>query len=264
MGSLERAVWRDRPIRSIDMIIQVLILQVSSVLGGIIQNINKPYHGYHAPSIIPYLQYPVPSIKPYLGYPLLHWGGPRVIVDPDTEHNCTEPGSFPHKSDCSRFYTCNSIGDMLLGFTFLCPPGLLYNSTAELCDWPHRVNCTNETNDSLSLQPAAKIATEDNQVVLDVDDKFTCPTVGSFPVPTSCAYYYLCTQEEGQLQALELPCPPSLLFSRETLSCETVDLVSCDLSHVEEDICTAESLTSEEKILCSNNAWKHTDQFILL
>merc|ERR1740128_348577 len=72
---------------------------------------------------------------------LVHWGVPRVIVDLATAYNCTTPGSFPDKTDCSRFFTCNDIGGKLVGFTFDCPPGLLFNSTAQLCDWPERVEC---------------------------------------------------------------------------------------------------------------------------
>ena len=39
---------------------------------------------------------------------------PRFTILVDPEYNCVEAGSFPDKTDCSRFYTCNIIGEKLV------------------------------------------------------------------------------------------------------------------------------------------------------
>jgi hypothetical protein len=44
------------------------------------------------------------------------WQGilPRITILVEPEYNCVEAGSFPDKTDCSRFYTCNIIGEKLV------------------------------------------------------------------------------------------------------------------------------------------------------
>ena len=52
-----------------------------------------------------------------LGLAPVHlWHGvlPRFTILVDPEYNCVEAGSFPDKTDCSRFYTCNIIGEKLV------------------------------------------------------------------------------------------------------------------------------------------------------
>merc|ERR1712106_804416 len=60
-------------------------------------------------------------------------------------------------------------------------------------------------------------------------DQFECPSAGSYPVPTSCAYYYTCTEVEGQLQAAEVEGPTDLLFIVATAQCEKADSFNCNL-----------------------------------
>eukprot|EP00090_Calanus_glacialis_P004646 TRINITY_DN13499_c0_g1_i1.p1 TRINITY_DN13499_c0_g1~~TRINITY_DN13499_c0_g1_i1.p1 ORF type:complete len:235 (+),score=51.05 TRINITY_DN13499_c0_g1_i1:62-706(+) len=184
---------------------------------------------------------------------------PRLTILVEPEYICVEAGSFPDKTDCSRFYTCNIIGDKLVGFTFNCPPSLLYNSTAELCDWPERVECSKAADDDTAATKSARSG--NNPVIIDIEDKFECPGPGSYPVPTSCAFYYSCTMVGGLLQAEEVQCPPDLLFNTATGTCEPSTSFSCSLPN-EEDICLGDTLTAEEKLLCNSNAWKHSDQFI--
>jgi len=195
---------------------------------------------------------------------------PRLTILPidETEHKCVQAGSFPDLYDCSRFYTCNSIEGKLMGFTFSCPPSLLYNSTAELCDWPERVECFTvgsdfPTHDDDDAAASRSGLFEDNIVIIDIADEYECPGEGSYPVNTSCAFYYSCALVDGALQAEEVSCPPDMLFNSATASCEAATSFSCSLSSME-DICSASTLTQEEKELCNSNAWKHTDQFLLL
>ena len=84
------------------------------------------------------------------------------------------------------------------GFSFNCPPSLLYNSTAELCDWPERVECSKAADDDTAATKSARSG--DNPEIIDIDDKFECPGPGSYPVPTSCAFYYSCTMLGGLLK----------------------------------------------------------------
>ena len=48
---------------------------------------------------------------------------------------CREPGYYPHKSDCTKFYQCDGYAAHLIQ----CTTGLVFNIKREICDWPSNV-----------------------------------------------------------------------------------------------------------------------------
>ena len=46
-------------------------------------------------------------------------------------------GIYPDPADCSKFIQCH--GGVTSSTS--CPPGLLFNATSKVCDWPQNVQC---------------------------------------------------------------------------------------------------------------------------
>jgi hypothetical protein len=54
-------------------------------------------------------------------------------------HESTDgfPVFIPHQSDCTKYYECN--GDWPVEMD--CPPPLKFDSSLNVCNWPHLVEC---------------------------------------------------------------------------------------------------------------------------
>ena len=60
--------------------------------------------------------------------------------------------------------------------------------------------------DLLDLVPVAQARSaqsDEEHTIINIDATdatFECPEVGSFSIPTTCAYYYSCTEVEGNIE----------------------------------------------------------------
>ncbi len=60
-------------------------------------------------------------------------------------------------NDCSKFYRCSN--DIL--YTFVCPPGLLFDESVKVCNYANLVNCTTQTT---SMSMITTIGTNSNGI----------------------------------------------------------------------------------------------------
>merc|ERR1712107_930411 len=58
-----------------------------------------------------------------------------MLVTLSQAHQC--PGLYPHPSDCSLFYQCDSYRS----YEFSCPAGTLFDSDLGLCNHEYLVTC---------------------------------------------------------------------------------------------------------------------------
>ncbi|PSN52638.1 hypothetical protein C0J52_08812 [Blattella germanica] len=62
--------------------------------------------------------------------------GSPVSVEPD-QVNCTGQGYVRDPNNCAVYYLC----EWGMKHTYICPEGLHYDSTLNLCNWPHVAGC---------------------------------------------------------------------------------------------------------------------------
>lgn len=116
-----------------------------------------------------------------------------------------EDDYYPSPTSCTHFYRC------IEGTPYpqTCPPSLVYNPDAKMCDWPVNVP-------SCSSSRALK-KTRSNG--------FSCPEPnGNFNDPADCNRYYVCIDDTpvGNI------CPPGLYFDAANNVCNYAALVKCD------------------------------------
>jgi len=70
-----------------------------------------------------------------------------VVIELETEFECTVAGTFADPNSCSKYYSCNKIDGKIESFLFDCPPTLLFNSVDGLCDKAESVTCAPEDQD---------------------------------------------------------------------------------------------------------------------
>ena len=88
---------------------------------------------------LPISEFPIFNPPPIPGSP--------VSVEAD-QVNCTGQGYVRDPNNCGVYYLC----EWGMKHTYLCPEGLHYDSTLNLCNWPHVAGC----------EPRAPPATEAN------------------------------------------------------------------------------------------------------
>jgi len=93
-----------------------------------------------------------------------------------SESICTHGKSYPHDSDCSKFKTCVS-GSF---WEKICPPGLHFSPTLEMCDWPFLANCSPK-NATGCQNPGQMLSHES-----DCSKFYECDSLNQ-PVEMSCA-----------------------------------------------------------------------------
>merc|ERR1712180_178832 len=54
------------------------------------------------------------------------------------------PTFYPNPEDCGSFYMCSAAGTPVL---MPCPSGLHWNSSLNVCDWPDRVECEDDSSE---------------------------------------------------------------------------------------------------------------------
>merc|ERR1719317_1844213 len=158
-----------------------------------------------------------------------------VVVELETEFTCTTNGSFPDPESCHKYYVCNIMPDgELKGFVFDCPPGLSFHAENGRCDWPASEDCKHQVSvvACSSLEGEARTLCQE-RINLEVS-----PVV------------------------IQFDCPPGLLFNGVEGECDYAESVDCSVQEqVEVSVCTGPELSEEQRALCQNNAWKHTDHF---
>merc|ERR1712243_284482 len=82
-----------------------------------------------------------------------------VSSSPMKEMICPEysaldhPTFYPNPEDCGSFYMCSTgVTPVLMP----CPSGLHWNSSLNVCDWPDRVECEDESGESSSSEECEK------------------------------------------------------------------------------------------------------------
>merc|ERR1712243_51806 len=63
---------------------------------------------------------------------------------------------YPNPEDCGSFYMCSAAGTPVL---MPCPSGLHWNSSLNVCDWPDRVECEDDSGESSSSEECEEGAT---------------------------------------------------------------------------------------------------------
>jgi hypothetical protein len=161
--------------------------------------------------------------------------GPTEQPPPGGEFDCPAlEGLYPNPEDCSTYYQCAG------GVAFLehCPPNLVFNPRAEVCDYPENVpecdgsatnspNTTTTTTTTLAPPPSNEttLAPPPSNETTIRPPGFVCPKEdGFFPNPEDCHSFYVCFNEE----ALLVPCPNGLAFNPDTDTCDLPEMVpSC-------------------------------------
>jgi len=233
------------------------------------EGLGSPLHAV----FLPYLHQPV--VYPWLS-PVVRNEGPIPMVEPvvvelETEFTCTTNGSFPDPESCRKYYVCNIMPDgELKGFVFDCPPGLSFHAENGRCDWPASEDCKHQVSvvACSSLEGEARTLCQErlnlevSPVVIELETDLECSESGIFADPYSCDKYYSCTVIDGQLESFQFDCPPGLLFNAVEGECDYAESVDCSVQEqVEVSVCTGPELSEEQRALCQNNAWKHTDHF---
>eukprot|EP00091_Calanus_sinicus_P017746 TRINITY_DN38460_c0_g1_i1.p1 TRINITY_DN38460_c0_g1~~TRINITY_DN38460_c0_g1_i1.p1 ORF type:complete len:117 (-),score=30.17 TRINITY_DN38460_c0_g1_i1:55-405(-) len=59
-----------------------------------------------------------------------------------------EPGDFilPNSDDCTGFYKCTAEG---VAVAYDCPPGLYFDPSLQICNWPENVDCIDDSPETL-------------------------------------------------------------------------------------------------------------------
>jgi len=195
-----------------------------------------------------------------------------VVVEIETEYTCTTNGSFPDPESCNKYYVCNIMPDgELKEFVFDCAPGLSFHADTGICDWPasedcrHQVSvvaCSTLEGSERTLCQERLNTPEIQPVVIDLETDLECTESGIFADPYSCDKYYSCVDIGGELESFQFDCPPGLLFNAVEGGCDYESQVDCTVQEqIEVDVCAGPDLSEEQRTLCQNNAWKHTDHF---
>jgi len=65
-----------------------------------------------------------------------------VVIELETDLECSESGIFADPYNCDKYYSCTEVGGQLESFQFDCPPGLLFNAVVGECDYAESVDCS--------------------------------------------------------------------------------------------------------------------------
>ncbi|KAF9422501.1 hypothetical protein HW555_001899 [Spodoptera exigua] len=109
---------------------------------------------------------------------------------------------LPHEN-CNQFYDCTT-GALVVRN---CPPGLHFNPSLGVCDWPVNAKCDSSLN---------KNTKDVNEICSSVSD-------GVFVAHENCDQFYTCS--EGK--PVQHKCAPGLLFNPDIMICDWEKNVKC-------------------------------------
>lgn len=135
-----------------------------------------------------------------------------------TSGECPEDNSyyhsFPHPTDCTKFYVCDWGTPILKD----CPAGLHFNPVLMVCDWPNVAGCGSGGTPSTPTTPTT---TSEAVCSCPKDDKYyACPH------EDDCTRCYIC---ELGLQVLH-ECKDGLFYNKETMKCDVNG--KCDIDTI--------------------------------
>ncbi|XP_065561191.1 LOW QUALITY PROTEIN: probable chitinase 10 [Artemia franciscana] len=144
-------------------------------------------------------------------------------------------------SDCTVFYQCAGG----VKFTMVCPAGLYFDPSINVCNWPEQVECT-------SVTKAAQ-------------EQFVCEEDGLFNDPSDCSNYYWCAGG----RKYRMSCGANLHFDAALGVCNFPGLAQCNpgvktlvkAANEEDNFLNGLSLRSDtvgKKLLCYITSWSWT------
>lgn len=166
-------------------------------------------------------------------------GCPRI-----TSVSCLRDDVFPDTNDCTVYYQCTNSSAELVP----CPNNFIYSQRFGKCVFKlTNDDCVNI--DGCGVEDFVKLYPGDSSLYYGCSSSvfyfetcspseffntttLTCETrcgeVGLLPVPQNCTKYYVCTETESGLIALEETCPDGYGFNPILLSCEKDYSVLCN------------------------------------
>lgn len=124
-------------------------------------------------------------------------------------------------SDCSRFYMCENG----FGTGANCPPGMLFDTLQNRCNFEENVNCdvTTEPEETTTIPTTAT----SEEIVTSNVEKFcrsSDPSVPSFyPSSTNCEEYYICVNQKP----FQLSCARGQHWNQQNRYCDDPAAVEC-------------------------------------
>ena len=102
-------------------------------------------------------------------HPLLH--GQGEVQCPDTVEVDGLPVFVPHPTDCGLYYQCVGSWPVLME----CPPGLYFDPTLNVCNWPDNVDCQPQTDvPDTTTEAEEETTTEaENETTTEVEEETT-------------------------------------------------------------------------------------------
>ncbi|KAF2897643.1 hypothetical protein ILUMI_08533 [Ignelater luminosus] len=129
---------------------------------------------------------------------------------------CNSPGTYPHPSDCSRYYKC-IWRSLFLKYElkqYRCPPSYKFDYKEKKCSKSVLAKCFGNS----TLPP-----TNSTEV------PFTCVEEGCFPVEDNCVDYYVCKMHNNKLELKMKHCGCGKLFDRERRRCVKSFMAHCPI-----------------------------------
>lgn len=128
---------------------------------------------------------------------------------PETE-NVLDIIWIPSSRDCNRYYMCFNRTTIPM----FCAPGFHWDPVLGWCDEPHLAGC--EVNVTPSPEPEPEP---------DVEVKCLHEGFHHIPHPTSCEYFFICSNFEAILQK----CAPGLHWDTLTNRCDNPNVAICGI-----------------------------------
>jgi len=164
------------------------------------------------------------------------------VANASAQHVCTGVGYYPDPADCSKFYRCTDI--WMVGsyqqYTFMCPPGTVFDDRVDVCNWPMAVpGCGTGTPTATTAAPTEATTTAstvtspasvEQPYVPSPNSEYACVEPGIVKYEPDCQKFWLCKEKpEGSriLESLLYRCPEGYRFSSSILRCDKIENTTC-------------------------------------
>lgn len=130
---------------------------------------------------------------------------------------CSHPGTYPHPTDCSRYYKCKW-RSLFLKYElkqYRCPPSYKFDYREKKCSRSVIAQCFG--NSTLPPNNSTEVP-------------FTCIEEGCFPVEHNCVDYYVCKKHHNRYELKVKHCSCGKLFDRERRRCVKAFMAHCPLA----------------------------------